>query len=321
MADFPRTAIGGVSVSRMVIGTNWFLGFTHNGQAKDRFIRELQTGERLVEILCTFLASGVDIVMLPPNQFMVDAIHSAEQRAGRKMFMAITPAFNIVPGGPAEAESERVFDTVADMGATFCLPHQCVTDALIDKRAGIIRDIDLYTRQIRERGLIPGLSTHMPETTVYADKQNADVETYIQIYNAAGFLMQMEADWVMRVIRDAQRPVMTIKPLAAGHLLPSVGLAFVWNAIRPQDLVTVGVTTPGEAQEVIEISLALLQHELPRNELQSTRSKRSLMEVIDHEVDSKATCGERALTRAIPANRTAMSKQQSVANHGVVTAP
>jgi hypothetical protein len=116
----------------------------------------------------------------------------------------------------------------------------------------------------------------MPEAVVYADKMNADIETYIQIYNSAGFLMQVEADWVMRVISQAKKPVMTIKPLAAGRLLPIVGLAFVWNTIRDQDMVTVGTTTPDEAREVIEISLDLLNRRIPDNELQETRSKKSL---------------------------------------------
>ena len=106
----------------------------------------------------------------------------------------------------------------------------------------------------------------------------ADVETYIQIYNAAGFLMQVEVDWVMRMICEAKKPVMTIKPLAAGRLLPAVGLAFAWSAIRSQDLVTVGVTTADEARELIDISLAFLNGNLPNNDLQATRSKRSLME-------------------------------------------
>jgi hypothetical protein len=103
------------------------------------------------------------------------------------------------------------------------------------------------------------------------------VETYIQLYNAAGFLMQVEVDWVMRTIQNAKKPVMTIKPLAAGRLQPPVvGLAFVWNTIRPQDMVTVGTTTPDEAREVIEISLDLLSRRVPEHELQKTRSKRSL---------------------------------------------
>jgi hypothetical protein len=69
---------------------------------------------------------------------------------------------------------------------------------------------------------------------------------------------------------------MTIKPLAAGRLLPVVGLAFVWNTIRDCDMVTIGTTTPAEAREVIEISLDLLEKRLPENELQRTRSKSSL---------------------------------------------
>ena len=102
------------------------------------------------------------------------------------------------------------------------------------------------------------------------------METYIQIYNAAGFLMQVEADWVMRIISEAKKPVMTIKPLAAGKLLPVVGLAFVWNTIRDQDMVVIGTTTPEEARESIELSLSLLEKRIPDNELQKTRSKNSL---------------------------------------------
>jgi hypothetical protein len=129
---------------------------------------------------------------------------------------------------------------------------------------------------IRERGMVPGLSTHMPEAVTIADRTSADVETYIQIYNAIGFLMQVEVDWVMRVIRKAQKPVMTIKPLAAGKLLPPVGLAFVWSTLRDQDMVTIGTTTPDEAREVVDLSLDALSRRIRDHELQRTRSKQSL---------------------------------------------
>ena len=69
---------------------------------------------------------------------------------------------------------------------------------------------------------------------------------------------------------------MTIKPLAAGRLLPPVGLAFVWNTIRDQDMVTIGTTTPDEAREVIDLSMDFLAKRMPDNELQKTRSKRSM---------------------------------------------
>lgn len=275
--EFPRTMVGGVSLPRLIIGSNWFLGYSHTSLAKDKFIKNYQSRESVARILSVFLESGIDAVMGPPNMLLEEAVRDAEDKAGRKMIRIITPIFNITPDGNPESEPEVMFDQCKnELNATFCMPHQAVTDALLDRMSGTIRDLDKYTSMIRERGMIPGLSTHMPETVVYADRMGADVETYIQIYNAAGFLMQVEADWVQRIIQRAQKPVMTIKPLAAGRLLPIVGLSFAWSTIRPQDMVTIGTTTPDEAREVIDLSMNLLCGQPPEIELQKTRSKRSL---------------------------------------------
>ena len=276
MVDFPRTIVGEVSVSRMIIGTNWFLGYSHTSAARDRFITSYQTAESIADILAVFLESGVDTLMGMATPILQESIQIAEQRCGRKIISIFTPAFNVLPGGPAQSEPERVFDYCQELGATFCFPHTSTTDVLVDRMYGVIRDIDHYTRMIRERGMIPGLSTHLPETVSIADKTGADVESYIQIYNAIGFLMPIEVDWEMRIIKNAKKPVMTIKPMAAGRLLPPVGLAFSWNTIRDQDMVAVGTTTPDEAREVIDLSLNFLSRRMPDNDLQWTRSKKML---------------------------------------------
>jgi hypothetical protein len=250
MDEFPRTQVGGISMPRMIIGTNWILGYSHTSLAQDRLIRERQTRERIAEILTVFLENGVDAIMFPPrgrlhqaNHFY-EAIQDAQDRTGRGLIRILTPIFNVAPGGPPDEEPEVMLDRCKAEGATFCLPHQAVTDALVDRAHKCIDGIDRVTAMIRERGMIPGLSTHMPEAVTYADRIGADVETYIQIYNAAGFLMQIEVDWVNRIIRDAKKPVITIKPLAAGRLIPLVGLAFAWSTIRDQDMVTIGTLSP-----------------------------------------------------------------------------
>ena len=116
-------------------------------------------------------------------------------------------------------EPVRVFENCKQDGAKFCFPHMCVTDIILDRLHRTLRGYDQFARMIRDYEMIPGLSTHLPESVVIADESGADVESYIQIYNAAGFLMTVEADWAMRVIHEAKKPVMTIKPLAAGRLL------------------------------------------------------------------------------------------------------
>jgi len=279
MADFPRTTVENVSVSRMLIGINWFYGYSHTSKARDNFIVKYQTRENLAETLTVFLKAGIDTVygVRPePKPLLLAAIKDAEQAAGRRCITIATPTLNTA-GTPAAAdENARILDDHAKTGATFCLPHQATTDALCDRTTRTIRGMDAICRMIRQRGMIPGLSTHMPEVPVYADETGLDVATYIQIYNPLGFLMQIEVDWIHRMIWGRRKPVICIKPMASGRCLPLVGLGFVWATIRPQDMVCVGTLNADEARELIDISWAIFENRATTIALQRTRSKESV---------------------------------------------
>jgi hypothetical protein len=148
---------------------------------------------------------------------------------------------------------------------------------MVDKCTRQVRQMDTICRLIRERGMVPGLSTHIPETIVYADETELDVETYIQPFNTMGFLMQLEVDWVARIIQAAKRPVITIKTMAAGQLRPFQAMTFVWNVIRDCDMVTVGTMAPEEAAELVQLSLDILARRPTSLELQKTRSKATVL--------------------------------------------
>ncbi len=282
MNVFPRTEVGGLPVSRMIIGTNWFAGFSHATKAKDDYIVEhIGNYKTVADILEVFFKNGVDTLMgsiqLPCIQ---DGIREAQQRTGVKAIIIGTPGITTGPETPAKGfdigEVERVLDEQVKLGANICMPHQGVTDNMVDRCTRTVRKMETVCRMIRERGMIPGLSTHMPESIVYADESGLDVESYISIYNSMGFLMQLEVDWTAQIIRNAKKPVMTIKPMAAGQLRPFQGLTFVWNTIRDQDMVTVGTMSPKEAAECIELSLNILDNRNTALQLQETRSKASV---------------------------------------------
>jgi len=256
--------VGGVSLPRLICGTNWFLGYSHTSAAKDRFLKEYFDRKKIADILEIFLKHDVDAVFGPTNGLLAEAIQEAQQRTGKKIIFICIP------------EKIEDLDWVAENGATFCFPHQCVVDPMLDTSGKKIPGVEIWLKAIRERGLIPGLSTHKPETIVCADSNNLDVESYTQPYNASGFLCQVETDWVAAVIRQARKPVMVIKPLAAGHLLPHAGFAFVWSTIRPIDMVVIGTMSPYEAEEDIELSLSFLEQRNANVKLQKTRSKKDL---------------------------------------------
>jgi hypothetical protein len=275
---FPRTMIGNVSVSRMLIGTNQFLGFSHTSAARDKHLRDVMSPSRIADIIEVFLNEGIDTIMgLQQMPLLQQGIKEAQERTGHKCILISTPTINVGDDAEAMAATDRIFELEAALGTTICMPHQMSNDALVDIRLRKIKNMDKYCQMIRDRGMLPGLSTHMPETIAYADASDLDVETYIAIYNAAGFLMHLEADWVHRIIWSAKHPVITIKPMAAGRLLPLVGLGFSWATIRDIDMVTVGTATPDEAREVIDISRSILERAATRFELQKTRSKQTLV--------------------------------------------
>ena len=62
MKMFPRTKVGKLSLPRMLIGTNWFLGFSHQSPARDKMINEKTTSE-VADILEVFLGHGIDAVL------------------------------------------------------------------------------------------------------------------------------------------------------------------------------------------------------------------------------------------------------------------
>ena len=260
-----------------MIGTNWFMGYSHTSKAKDKQIVETMTSGRIADVIEVFMRAGVDTLYgVTPVPKITDAITEAEQRTGRRCLTVSIPTLPLEDSAESLGQAERTLDQLAGMGVAICMPHQATTDAFVNRRTRSLAGIEPYLKMIRDRGMIPGLSTHMPETPIYADATGLDVETYIQIYNAAGFLMQIEIDWVQRMIWNTKKPVITIKPLAAGKIPPLVGLAFSWSTIREQDMVCIGTNSPDEAAEVIELSLSILEHRAPRMELQETRSKASL---------------------------------------------
>jgi hypothetical protein len=277
---FPRTTVDGVSLSRMIIGTNWILGYSHTSPAADKMIKTKNgSTESIVKMLETFLRYGVDTIMAPfgGNQHLINAVREAEDRTGKGMIIVDTPIINVDDNEDARKEAEKVIENSARLGATFCLLHHSSVEQLVNKNKKSIDRLPDYLKMIRDNGMKTGLSCHMPELIIYSDLNEYDVQTYIQIYNCMGFLMQVEVEYIHKVIWNAKKPVMTIKPMAAGRVSPFVGLNFSWHTIRPCDMVTVGCLTPEEAEEDIEISLAAFEGRPPELEGRNSPNKTIIM--------------------------------------------
>ena len=267
----PTTNIEGHEIARFVVGSNWFLGYSHQTAARDKWLRRYQTVDNIVAVLKVCSAGGMNALVAVSDPRMTEAKRRHEEETGDHLTWFTTP------GGATTADLLRNIDGCAELGAEFCLPHVSWTDPRVHAATNTITDYEQVAAHIRGCGMIPGLSTHRPDTIVVGDRAGYDIATYIQPYNALGFLCSVETDWVARVINGTPKPIICIKPLGAGRINPLTGLSFVFSTVKPTDMVCIGLLCEEEAQEDLEIVQGLLAGERVEPELQYTRSKATLM--------------------------------------------
>ena len=157
MNDFPKTTVGGVSVSRMVIGTNWLLGFSHCTQAKDILINEMFSDyKKIADILEVFFRAGVSaIIGLIQNEKLSQAVKEAEQRTGTGACIISTPAIPTAPRTPIDGfdrgQLDQILDRETELGTKICMPHAQTTDLMVDRCTRKLRKMDEVCAAIRER--------------------------------------------------------------------------------------------------------------------------------------------------------------------------
>lgn len=281
MEKFPRTTVGGLSLPRMIIGCNWISGYSHRSIECDKEIQRRHSDPHsAAEIFEAFLKYDINAAcgLFGIDANLYKAVDIAQEKTGKEMIIIDEPIFDVDDTPFARHDAEVMIKESARRGTKICMPIHSKVEELMNKNKKTMDRLPDYLKMIRDAGMVPGLSAHAPEVVQFADYNEYDVETYIQIFNCAGFLMQVEIESVATVIHTAKKPVMTIKPCAGGRLTPYVGLTFNWNAIREQDMVCIGCYTPGEAQQDIDISLATLGHRFPPME---SRSSPLMTSVID----------------------------------------
>ena len=117
--QFPRTVVGGKSVSRMLIGTNWLLGWSHRTPSADRSIKNrYNSDEAFFPVFEAYMQYGIDTVMAPMDEKIVHAIRYAEDKLGMKFILIDTPQINVDDNPAARREAKRASSRAPRTAAT-----------------------------------------------------------------------------------------------------------------------------------------------------------------------------------------------------------
>ena len=244
----PKMKFFNTEISRLVLGTNPFYGFSHYNNNYSTIMQEYYTPDKVCD------------VMHQANRFGINA-------------------FNYVQLGRAQQDLERF----QAEGGKFHLVVQCLTDVetvykavkpfaiykqgeAVDKawQNGEMDEIKEWCKRARDLGVVVGVGSHKPEVLAYVEEQGWDVDFYAGcVYNRTrtpeewkkvlnGELLEMPQEIYLRsdpprmykVMRQTKKPCFAFKILAAGRLSQrEMDQAYqtAFESIKPTDGVFVGI--------------------------------------------------------------------------------
>ncbi|MFX0098800.1 MAG: hypothetical protein ACFFCS_04405 [Candidatus Hodarchaeota archaeon] len=258
----PKVKLESLELSRLVCGTNSFCGISHRTIARDMFYSEYFTVERIAEILSYIYEEfGVNSLVSSPRDNLVEALKLVEKEHGDVYHWICTPGHGRKTASGKTGQGD-IFDQIqwcADHNVKVCMPHRSYTDAYLNSAENEIKGIPEIAAAIRDHGMIPGLSTHYHAAIRICRIQRYDISLIIQPLNTLGFNSDVEVNSLISEIKGSRIQILNIKPMAAGRLLPEIGLNFCFNNIKENDLVACGFDSIHEADYDCQLAEKILR--------------------------------------------------------------
>ena len=248
----PTVAFGDREVSRIVCGSNPFLGYSYRSEAHNRWQREHFTPQRISEVLEKCLEVGINTLAgnYDENRTLARALDILEKRTGQRMqWIAYTH-------GHRDESQEGSIAQIADDGAFACYIQGGVVDsqfhynyvgAIVLDRGDTLDRVIPWLALIRDKGMIPGLGTHRHQVLRVAEERGYDAEFYTTPFNFRNIYCSYADQF--KAVRSTPKPIVAIKPCGgSGEIKAPDALTCCFTGLKPSDVVAIGM----ENEHIVE---------------------------------------------------------------------
>ncbi len=233
--SLPTIHLGTLEVSRLILGSNPFWGYSHKSPQLDEEMRRHHTDERIMQILDEAADCGLTALASPPDERWVNIWARYLEKGGR-----LKVWISQCHGNPDQMGEEIDRSIKAGAQAIF------IQGLRVEEQVGL-GNFDVlrsWIEQIKEAGLPAGAAAHWPEVHPELERRKFPTDFYYQcFYNVSkgDDYSAAEREKAMATIKDLGKPVIAYKILAAGRLPASEGFEFAFNRIARKDGVCVGI--------------------------------------------------------------------------------
>jgi hypothetical protein len=236
--------INHLTVSRFILGSNPFSGFSHQGIANDQAMKHYFTTGRIKDTLRAAEDAGVNTLIARTDHHVMRVLMEYWDEGGRLQWFAQTC--------PEVGDPPTCIGRAHSMGAKACHIHGGWMDFLYAQ--GRLAEVPPAIESIRERGMLAGIAAHNPQVIAWAE-DHLDVDYFMcSYYNAAHRDQRAEhvsgmEEWFLdsdrlamtTLIQRLSRPAIHYKILAAGRNDPADAFSVAARAMRPTDMVCIGI--------------------------------------------------------------------------------
>lgn len=242
----PMITLGSHRISRLICGSNPILGYSYLGSHTDRQMREYYTTERTVEFLQRCEQAGITTHQASSRY---DYIRLLRERGSKMQIICL------------DSEQEKIVETINIVQPIAMVHHGGVTDRLFAE--GNSRLVHNYVKEVKDRGLLAGVSAHNPDVIKQIANEGWEVDFFMtcfyyltrkfekdepmSVVPVGGYNFFKDDPRVMtQVIRQVKQPCLAFKILGAGRHCSSQekvsdAFQFAFENIKPTDGVIVGM--------------------------------------------------------------------------------
>jgi hypothetical protein len=251
--------LGGLEVSRFILGGNPFSGFSHQNAALDHEMVHYFTSEQIKALFRQAESLGVTTHIGRADHHIMRVLTEYWDEGGTIQWLAQTC--------PEVGSTERGVQNGLRGGAKAIYLHGGDMDHRL--ATGTLDDIPAIINMIHDHGLPAGIAGHLPATFEWAEEHlNCDFYMccyYNPIFRAVnpenpGGLEEVfdsaDRDRMVALIPTLTKPVIHYKILASGRTEPREAFRFTAEHLRPEDAVCVGIFNkhrPNELEEDVRM--------------------------------------------------------------------
>lgn len=242
----PSIMLGHHKISRLICGSNPFLGYSYLGPHTDKHMKDYYTTERVVDLLLQCEREGITAHQ---SSSRYDYINILRERGSKIKIFTLT------------SNRDSIDSDIEKANPIALVHHGGVSDRLFaEGKSDVVHD---YVKAVKDRGIMAGVSAHNPDVIKKIADDGWNVDFFMTCFYyltrkmekpealpalpvSAYHFFRDDPKIMTAVIKQVEQPCLAFKILGAGRLCSNQedvidAFQFAFENIKPSDGVIVGL--------------------------------------------------------------------------------